>query len=293
MKYNLLLTYRNIYYIILNNIKYNKGVDKMYGYIYMTTNKVNNKKYIGMHKSEKFDETYFGSGKKFYEDFKKYGKSNFDCIMIDTADTENELCEKEIYYIEKYNAVESNEFYNIHYGGHGGDNYSHKSDEEKEELKRVWRERLSGVNNPMYGRDWREGKSDEELKRHKEKISWAVKKRYENYEERKRTSEKSKEVWSRQGFKDKMSELHKGENNGMYGKRHSQSSLDKMKKTVKINLINGEVIIIHGYKDAVKYMKERFGISDGTFDTWFEKPYKTHYKKYKHLNGSTAEYIEK
>ena len=35
----------------------------MFGYIYKTTNLLNNKIYIGQHKSELFDTKYFGSGK--------------------------------------------------------------------------------------------------------------------------------------------------------------------------------------------------------------------------------------
>ncbi len=34
----------------------------MKGYIYETINLINGKKYIGKHKSSKFDNTYFGSG---------------------------------------------------------------------------------------------------------------------------------------------------------------------------------------------------------------------------------------
>lgn len=35
----------------------------MYGYIYITTNLINGRMYIGKHKSEKYDSSYYGSGK--------------------------------------------------------------------------------------------------------------------------------------------------------------------------------------------------------------------------------------
>lgn len=45
----------------------------MYGYIYITTNLTNNKKYIGKHASSKFDENYKGSGKRLWNAINKYG----------------------------------------------------------------------------------------------------------------------------------------------------------------------------------------------------------------------------
>ena len=42
------------------------------GYIYLTTNLINNKRYIGM--TTKNDSNYFGSGKLIKWAIKKYGK---------------------------------------------------------------------------------------------------------------------------------------------------------------------------------------------------------------------------
>ena len=43
----------------------------MFGYIYKTTNKINNKIYIGQHKHADFDKQYYGSGKIILEAIKK------------------------------------------------------------------------------------------------------------------------------------------------------------------------------------------------------------------------------
>lgn len=49
----------------------------MYGYIYMFTNRINGKKYIGKHKGNTIDQKYFGSGTVFLNAKKKYGIKNF------------------------------------------------------------------------------------------------------------------------------------------------------------------------------------------------------------------------
>ena len=89
----------------------------MYGYIYETTNLVNGKKYIGQHASKTFDVTYHGSGLVFIKALKKYGKDNFKTRILEECSTESELNEKEIYYIDKFNAVADSNYYNTSFGG--------------------------------------------------------------------------------------------------------------------------------------------------------------------------------
>lgn len=69
----------------------------MYGYIYLTTNLINNKKYIGRHKSPIKDNSYYGSGKIIKEALKKYGKENFSVEILEECNTKEELFEKEKY----------------------------------------------------------------------------------------------------------------------------------------------------------------------------------------------------
>lgn len=94
----------------------------MYGYIYLTTNLINGKKYIGMHKWDKqeIDKSYLGSGVHLNKAIQKYGKENFSCEIIEWCNTREELSEREKYYISVYKAPISEEFYNIEDGGFGG-----------------------------------------------------------------------------------------------------------------------------------------------------------------------------
>ena len=55
----------------------------VYGYIYVTENLVNNKKYVGQHKGNKKDMSYFGSGVLIRKAIEKYEKSNFSVRVID------------------------------------------------------------------------------------------------------------------------------------------------------------------------------------------------------------------
>ena len=84
-------------------------------YIYVTTNKVNGKKYIGQHYGE-LDDKYLGSGAVLSRAILKYGKENFEREILEIA-TKDTINEREKYYIELYNAVFDDEFYNIAFGG--------------------------------------------------------------------------------------------------------------------------------------------------------------------------------
>lgn len=89
----------------------------MYGYIYKTTNIINNKVYIGQHKSEVFDAYYKGSGRLFKKALNKYGFNNFICEVLEWCETAEELNSKEIYWIQQYNSTDMTIGYNISSGG--------------------------------------------------------------------------------------------------------------------------------------------------------------------------------
>lgn len=85
--------------------------------IYKTVNLINNKIYIG--KDTKNRSNYLGSGKLIRNAIQKYGRENFIKFIIDTADTNEELCVKEIYWIKELNSTDPLIGYNIRLGGEG------------------------------------------------------------------------------------------------------------------------------------------------------------------------------
>lgn len=127
-----------------------------YGFIYITTNKITGKQYIGQRKYYGNHEEYLGSGHLIKAAIKEYGKENFSRLILEKCYTRKELNEKEKYWISLFNASESEEFYNIALGGEGGGlagekapNYGkHMSIETREKI------RLSqmGASNSFYGR---------------------------------------------------------------------------------------------------------------------------------------------
>lgn len=127
----------------------------MYGYVYMTINIINGKRYIGQHKSSKFQTKYkyIGSGKYLQRAINKYGIDNFAIELLDTAESLDELNYKEWYWIEYYNAVDNKMFYNEIPGGQVLD--------------------ISGSNNPNYNNHKLKGKVFTDI--HKNRIGDSLK----------------------------------------------------------------------------------------------------------------------
>jgi group I intron endonuclease len=86
--------------------------------IYKITNLVNGKIYVGKDKHN--NPAYFGSGSIIKQAIEKYGIENFIKDIIDYANTEEELNEKEKYWIATLNSQDKNIGYNIKSGGQGG-----------------------------------------------------------------------------------------------------------------------------------------------------------------------------
>ena len=123
----------------------------MYGFIYITTNLVNGKKYLGQRKYSKGWESYLGSGVAFKKALKKYGKENFKREIIIEAETAEELNQFEKELSIKYDVVNSDNWYNLCYGGGATTGYVF-SEESKSKMSEKAKGRYSGEKNPMYGR---------------------------------------------------------------------------------------------------------------------------------------------
>lgn len=109
----------------------------MYGFVYITTNHVNGKQYIGQRKYDRRGswKSYLGSGTAIKQVIEKYGKINFTKEIIEECETKEILNEREKYWINHYDAYNSRDFYNMTLGGDGGDTYSKHNTYEKNIIK--------------------------------------------------------------------------------------------------------------------------------------------------------------
>lgn len=126
-----------------------------FGYVYITTNTVNNKIYIGQHKKSYYDEKYLGSGVVLGLAQKKYGKDKFVNRILSFAKNQFELDILEKTYIQLYKSFERSIGYNIARGGEGGDLLYGDEEARKNSIIKMIKTRKEkhigeGSSNPMY-----------------------------------------------------------------------------------------------------------------------------------------------
>ncbi len=177
----------------------------MYGYVYLTTNLINGKKYIGQHKysGPGIDKDYLGSGKILEQAILKEGKTNFSCEVIEYCKNQIILNEREIYWINYYDAVNSEEFYNIVPGGLGRQE-GYKMPEEAIHKMKTSHTGLRRINN---------GEREKLVK--SEEVDYWITRGW-------KLGCKS-DYWKKGAFKN-----CKGQNNPMYGRKHTEETKQKL-----------------------------------------------------------------
>jgi hypothetical protein len=220
----------------------------MFYFLYQIKNKINNKIYIGAHKTKNLNDGYMGSGKHLKNAIKKYGIQNFDKKILLFCESYEKLLEVEKTVVNK-NFIQSKNTYNIKEGGKGGfehinntniDKFKGKKHTEQtkqtirdkikalykqKKYKKIFSERMignnrnpkikeKGENHPAFGK----AKTVE----HKQKISNSIKKLHkENY------------------YKNKNSPLYKkGSEHPAHGTVWICNNITKENKKIKNHLIS-------------------------------------------------------
>ena len=217
-------------------------------FIYKTTNNINGKQYIGM--CTRDDPNYLGSGVLLQNAIKKYGKDNFTREILEEHDDFDTLCEREVYWINKYDAVNNDNFYNLSYGGYGGDSrlikeYWSTMTPEQRKNSRNWKPHFVGL--------------DQSGDKH-------ISKRDPNWV--KNVSKGVKKNWSTltpEQRKEKMRGAHSydkhGENNPMYGRSAVREQNLKWYTNGTDNLYITEDTQPAGYRRG-RTMKKRRKVAD-------------------------------
>ena len=152
----------------------------MYGYIYKVSNTVNSKPYIGQTtrtSEERFDEHLKACTakdrckQKFYAAINELGKDKFYVETIDSANSQEELNEKEKYWINYYDSIENG--YNSIPGGSEQNPMDFAPTKEKHDAKMRSAEVRQKISETMSRLRTEQGFSEE----HKQKIKEARAKR--------------------------------------------------------------------------------------------------------------------
>jgi len=205
--------------------------------VYEITNTINGKKYIGKDKNN--DPGYLGSGKALLRAMKKYGRKNFKKSIIEECKNEQHLDEREICWIDYFDAVNSRNYYNMKYGGDGGVVAYTKTQEFKEKMSKV----TIGEKNGMFGKNH----TKKTIKLQKEKaigrftLGWFIERN---------GKEEGEKLWKKRNKK--LSENIMGEKNPFYLKgfdyekhpMYTHIDKDELLKLIKQGL-NGVQIAKH------------------------------------------------
>lgn len=160
---------------------------KRYGFIYLTTNLITGKIYVGQKRYERQNKiaepfpSYKGSGRKLLQSIKKHGKENFKRTILCWCLNQQSLDDLEMCFIKMYDSMNPDVGYNLVSGGQSlvpiemrentsgenNPNYGNKwTEEQKKRLSDLAKLRdVSGANNPNYGKKWSKEKRDAMSKR--------------------------------------------------------------------------------------------------------------------------------
>jgi hypothetical protein len=129
----------------------------MFYYLYKITNLVNNKIYVGVHKTHDMNDGYMGSGKVIKRAIEKYGTGNFRKDILEAfQDAKSMYAREKELVTEEFLSRE--DVYNLRRGGQGGFDYINKNKlngfSDVEVAKKA-REKTNEILESRYGSNWK------------------------------------------------------------------------------------------------------------------------------------------
>lgn len=191
----------------------------MFYILYETTNLINNKSYIGIHKTKNLNDGYLGSGTALTLAIKKYGKENFKRDIIIFCNNYEELLEIEKFIVNE-EWVKNYDNYNLKTGGQSSGILSKES---KLKISNTLKEKYrNGTIMPTKRDDYT---VDDKMK---EKISNTLKERYK-YQTHNR---KGIEPWNK-GLKGVQEGWNKGKTTNPLDEEHKSKISNTLKEKYK------------------------------------------------------------
>ncbi len=186
----------------------------MYYFIYKTTNKINGKYYIGMHKTDNLEDGYLGSGIHFKRALEKYGKENFEREILEYCNSDEEMHLAEAKFVTE-DVVNDKNSYNLKLGGNGGWDYVN-SCYLNEEFYKSWYDKVAKAKNTE---SWKQNMSNSLKKTWKKRGGGVFTGKHHKESTKKKISEAN-------------SKAQKGTRNSQYGTCWVSNTL--IKKSIRI-----------------------------------------------------------
>ncbi len=193
----------------------------MYYYVYQITNLLNNKIYVGKHKSAKHPDAngYYGSGKQIKSAIEKYGIENFKKEVLHYCSSLDEMANKELSIVTE-DFVKRKDTYNMHKGGPGGWDHYNGSKQHSENSRKGGQKSSRRDSNPFKAPEfqkkysWTRSPERMKLMNDRAKDPEAISKRKETFKKQKHSQ---------------------GENNSQFGRIWISNVLTKEVRRITIN----------------------------------------------------------
>jgi len=215
-------------------------MEKPFNFVYVTTNLLNNKQYIGDHSCNNLEKDYYlGSGRPYLKNaLNEYGKENFKREILEFFPTKQEAFSAQEKYIKEYNTLVPNG-YNISPTG-GILSSGNHSDETKEKI------RVVHLGKKKKKCKWKKKLSEE----HKKKISDFQKGRKKTKEELQKRGPLSEE------HKHNISNSSLGKAKPIRTKEHREN-ISKSKLAVKIGPNKKKKVLSEEHKQKMRIAQQR------------------------------------
>jgi group I intron endonuclease len=224
--------------MVLNNgINHQKNINTFIGgtyimIIYMSTNKIDGKCYIGQTKrtlnKRKQEHKREKDNCHFHNALNKYGWNNFEWKILCECESKEELDEMEFHYIKQYNSYDNG--YNMTWGGDGGPIMFGK-DNPMWGKKRPEISKMMKKNNPTLKESVRKKIRDSKKGKPNIKLSETIKRMGKKWHLLDPEIQKKAAEGKKGKKRPEISKMMMGDGNHFFGKTHTEESKKKMSET--------------------------------------------------------------